>query len=270
MKREKYPTRKIRLVGNIQLETAISVLRNAPLDASKIRDIKMKICTKCKELKTISNFSKNKNNKDGLKFQCKLCDKIEIAAHRKKFPEKAIAYRASYYLKNSDYIKNKMKERYAKSPEKFKAVSRKKYLENPNYAKNYSNQYRIKNIEKVTNDLHIWRLNNKKHIQEYSKKYALNNHDILRNNWRLRRARKKGAEGTHTANDIKNLQILQKNKCICCKKSIKNKFHVDHIMPLALGGSNSKENIQLLCPHCNVKKHAKHPVDFMQSRGYLL
>lgn len=35
MNREKYPTRKIRLVGNIQLETAISILQNAPLDANK-------------------------------------------------------------------------------------------------------------------------------------------------------------------------------------------------------------------------------------------
>jgi len=35
MKREKYPTRKIRLVGNIQLETAIAILRSAPLDANK-------------------------------------------------------------------------------------------------------------------------------------------------------------------------------------------------------------------------------------------
>lgn len=34
MKREKYPTRKIRLVGNIQLETAIAILRSAPLDAN--------------------------------------------------------------------------------------------------------------------------------------------------------------------------------------------------------------------------------------------
>jgi len=35
MKREKYPVRKIRLVGNIQRETAISILENAPLDTIK-------------------------------------------------------------------------------------------------------------------------------------------------------------------------------------------------------------------------------------------
>ena len=40
--------------------------------------------------------------------------------------------------------------------------------------------------------------------------------------------------------------------------------------PLALGGSNDKANLQLLCPTCNAKKSAKHPIDFMQSRGLLL
>lgn len=47
-------------------------------------------------------------------------------------------------------------------------------------------------------------------------------------------------------------------------------YHVDHIQPLALGGSNDKTNLQLLCPTCNTKKSAKHPIDFMQSRGLLL
>lgn len=44
----------------------------------------------------------------------------------------------------------------------------------------------------------------------------------------------------------------------------------DHIMPMDLGGSNDASNLQLLCQSCNSSKHAKHPVDFMQERGFLL
>jgi hypothetical protein len=33
----------------------------------------MKTCTKCNEIKEKSNFYKNKNAKDGLSWQCKLC-----------------------------------------------------------------------------------------------------------------------------------------------------------------------------------------------------
>lgn len=42
------------------------------------------------------------------------------------------------------------------------------------------------------------------------------------------------------------------------------------IVPLALGGTNTDGNMQLLRSTCNQKKHAKHPVDFMQQRGFLL
>jgi len=36
------------------------------------------------------------------------------------------------------------------------------------------------------------------------------------------------------------------------------------------GGSNTDDNMQLLRKLCNLQKHAKHPVDFMQERGFLL
>lgn len=45
---------------------------------------------------------------------------------------------------------------------------------------------------------------------------------------------------------------------------------MDHILPLALGGTNVDENIQLLRKRCNLQKCAMHPVDFMQSKGRLL
>ena len=38
----------------------------------------------------------------------------------------------------------------------------------------------------------------------------------------------------------------------------------------ALGGLNADSNMQLLRAECNLQKSAKHPVDFMQSRGFLL
>lgn len=85
-----------------------------------------------------------------------------------------------------------------------------------------------------------------------------------------RRARKRAAEGTHTQDDIAALYLLQRGKCACCHASIKRGYHVDHIQPLARGGSNDKSNLQLLCPTCNLKKSDRHPIDFMRSRGLLL
>lgn len=46
-------------------------------------------------------------------------------------------------------------------------------------------------------------------------------------------------------------------KCRKCGKSFrKEEMDVDHIYPQALGEDNSRENLQLLCRHCNRSKQA--------------
>jgi 5-methylcytosine-specific restriction endonuclease McrA len=44
-----------------------------------------------------------------------------------------------------------------------------------------------------------------------------------------------------------------------CSKSLKDGCHVDHIMPVALGGDNDLRNLQFLCPDCNFRKNKLHP-----------
>lgn len=85
-----------------------------------------------------------------------------------------------------------------------------------------------------------------------------------------RRVRLILTEGTYNINDIKFLLLKQKNKCVYCKKDVSNKYHVDHIMPLALGGRNDRKNLQITCPTCNLRKSAKHPLDFARKLGLLI
>lgn len=85
-----------------------------------------------------------------------------------------------------------------------------------------------------------------------------------------RRARKIEAGGRLSKGLAEKLFKLQRGKCPCCGKPLGDDFHLDHKMPLALGGSNTDDNMQLLRQQCNNQKHVKHPVDFMQSRGFLL
>jgi len=83
------------------------------------------------------------------------------------------------------------------------------------------------------------------------------------------KARKKGASGVHTVQEVRRLFTMQRGRCVVCRERL-GKYHKDHILPLKLGGGNDISNIQLLCPGCNSHKHAKHPVQFMQERGFLL
>ena len=85
-----------------------------------------------------------------------------------------------------------------------------------------------------------------------------------------RRARVNGAEGTHTAEDIKRIGDAQKWKCHWCGKPTKRKYHVDHITPISKGGSNWPSNLAITCPRCNTSKHDSDPVTYAQRIGLLI
>ena len=61
---------------------------------------------------------------------------------------------------------------------------------------------------------------------------------------------------------VSRLFALQGGKCMYCSADLSRAFHVDHFVPLALGGKNVDDNVQLLCPPCNVRKGAKRPEKF--------
>lgn len=85
-----------------------------------------------------------------------------------------------------------------------------------------------------------------------------------------RKARLRKVGGSFSAKDIADLMKRQRGKCVVCTADIQQRYQIDHVVPLKLGGTNSKENLQLLCPTCNNLKGAKHPAVFMQERGFLL
>jgi 5-methylcytosine-specific restriction endonuclease McrA len=100
--------------------------------------------------------------------------------------------------------------------------------------------------------------------------WAKANPEARRASFYNRLAMKKRVGGKHTAADIKRLFRLQRGKCACCRVSIADGYHVDHIQPLVLGGSNDKANLQLLCPTCNLRKGAKPPERWAAENGRLL
>jgi hypothetical protein len=85
-----------------------------------------------------------------------------------------------------------------------------------------------------------------------------------------RRARKRAAEGSHTVDELKALFQRQRGKCAYCGVSIRNGYHIDHVIPLARGGSNWIANIALACAKCNLTKSATDPIEFARRNGKLL
>lgn len=102
-------------------------------------------------------------------------------------------------------------------------------------------------------------------VREYTREYRKRNPEMMREAAAKRRALGRLPSGT-----VKRIGSAQRWKCAVCRADISEKYHMDHILPIAKGGEHAPQNIQLLCPSCNVRKSAKDPVEFMQSRGFLL
>lgn len=85
-----------------------------------------------------------------------------------------------------------------------------------------------------------------------------------------RRAREQAAEGRHSIADIRRLLEAQRFCCADCGKSIKDGYHVDHVVPISKGGSNWPTNLQILCPTCNISKGDRDPIEHAQKIGRLL
>lgn len=106
--------------------------------------------------------------------------------------------------------------------------------------------------------------------RERNRAYRKANPEILAASKAKRRAHKMQCGGNYTAGQIKDLGARQKWRCVLCKVSVKSNYHIDHVVPLARGGSNFIHNIQILCPGCNTRKGSKDPIDFAQQMGMLL
>lgn len=142
---------------------------------------------------------------------------------------------------------------------------------NPVRKRSHSQKWREANPD-------AWRESNRRSKQANQQKYtdrqradyALNP-EKYRTVERRRRAQIKGGGGTHTAADLEKIFAAQGGRCAYCRADLKRKKkHVDHIKPLAKGGSNGRANLQYLCAPCNHTKSARDPIDFAQSIGLLL
>ena len=123
------------------------------------------------------------------------------------------------------------------------------------YVKKHGRKRYEKNKEKIIGQVLKWRNENKESVKIYARATA---------------AKRRSAAGAYTKKDVQDILEKQKHKCAYCKKSVKDGYHVDHVVPLARGGTNWPDNLQILCPFCNLSKGVKDPIEYAQQNGRLL
>lgn len=176
--------------------------------------------------------------------------KINYTAWRIANKDKMAAIAARRKQKSPDSWRKVEAAAKARDPEKFQRENREKAKRS--YHKNLE-----KNRQKSRDNLRRLRIQKPEMIRE-----------INRAAKHKRRAQKSGSQEHYTKAQISALRDKCGDKCAYCGE--RGKMHIDHIIPLAKGGSNAISNIQLICGRCNSEKGASDPVDFARRKGFLI
>ena len=241
-----------------------------------------KKCNKCNVVKDVSEFNKAKENKDGLRGECRICRKEKVSDNNKKYREA-----------NKDRISDLQKQWREDNREKIKQHREANKYEAQQYReanRDKAKQYRETNKEKLKD----YREANKKKlklasekyyevniekIREYNKKYAkVNRGDLQKNeNERLetdslfklkkttRNAVKRYLEGTKSKRTKEIIGIDYKEFQDYLKVEYTEGMHLDHIIPLSWSINyeeiytlNHYSNFQIITAEENLTKSDRY------------
>jgi hypothetical protein len=76
----------------------------------------MKKCSKCLEVKKLSEFSKDSRAKDGLQYKCKSC----VKQYQVENADKIKQYDKQYRQENAEKLRHYQKQYYEQNPDKIK------------------------------------------------------------------------------------------------------------------------------------------------------
>jgi len=227
----------------------------------------MKICSKCKIEKDLSEFCINNQAKDKLNYYCKKCsnkqnkkwreynpeyekkyyknNKEQILEQHKQWREENIEIRKKWYKDNKEHLKNYRKKSYQNNKEYFKKYQKENYQENKEQILKKAKLYHIKNKE----------IKNKKH-KEWNNSKANYNTFVSQISW--------------TKDPVRNIDSFLQTKCTYCGKwhfptnsSIGNRIS-------ALNNNDNNYEGRLYCSNeckeaCSIYNQKLYPKGFRKS-----
>jgi hypothetical protein len=185
---------------------------------------KTKQCSRCKEVKLLNDFSRDRRQRDGLRASCKDCNNLRHKEYRQNNLERLSQYHKEYYQSNKD-----------------KSSQRKR--------KWYQN-----NRDKALLHVKEWRQNNRERILQQCKEYRQNNPDKIRAGEARRRATKRNATPPWADQIAINAIYAE---ALWLQDFTGEPCHVDHIVPLKsdfVCGLHVPANLQTLPGVENIAK----------------
>ena len=214
----------------------------------------MKVCSKCKIEKELSEFVKDNRIKDGYAGRCKSCINKYKKGWNEKNKGKCKEYQKKYYKNNKDEILNRNKE-YNKEYRK------EYYKKNKEYHKEYHKKYYKKNKEILKEKYKEYRKNSKEYRNRYNRNRKKTDH-LYKLKCTLRSAMWRSFKKRRWNKNSKSQELLGCDfeivKTHLEKQFTKDmnwgnygKWHIDHIIPLSV--ADNKHEVEMLCHYTNLQ-----------------
>lgn len=201
--------------------------------------------------------------------------------------EKNLEYAAKYRADNPEAVKKARKHWYKTNADYAKACSRKDYYDNqqhhldtmrawreanPGYHKAHALAYYRSDIEAGRTRCRAHRAKDAEKHRKRFKEWVQSNQDKMRDSQRRRRARKLGTQ----VEAIIERDVFDRDgwRCYICEAPVvnevpfgtPNKAILEHVIPLARGGTHTWMNVRCACHRCNQMKGAHSTPEQVRKR----
>lgn len=240
-------------------------------------DSEYKYCGKCGETKPRADFHRCRSKRDGLSANCKSCKTEMARAWRVSRP----TYMRDYYIKNHERLVARSRDWYAQNRERSIATTAEWQRKNKESANARKCAWAKANPEKRSAANARWYAENREQDLENGRRWVLANPDKVAakaRRYQKRHPEKKRVrdaayhasrrtEGHVSGSVWARVKTDSLGLCAYCNK--RKPLTLDHIEPIARGGTNDPDNLAAICKSCNSSKNDTPLVIWLARRRLL-
>lgn len=220
-----------------------------------VGDIIAKTCSKCGEVKNLSDYNASKQGLGGKRSACRACQ----GESNRKYHEENADYFRKYREENAAAIREYGRKYREENADIIRKRKRRWYEDNPDYYPRYREKnadvllaYREENADVIRENSRKWRENNPNYLRDHRE----NNRRMYQLYVQRRRARR--ALLPNTLTESQQAEVFAHFNGGCALTGTSEDIHFDHVIPLATGyGGTIYENMIPLRGDLNTSKSTR-------------